>query len=352
VKSFDPTVHSSRERKVAGRIAGSTFIYRRVGHDHRLLTFLENGSIGRGAAGRESHWNVNERSGRVALEILSVAGLTCRLFEGADKVWRGRWRVCERMAIELLPLTDCESAGSWRMGTRSALQLWPPSLFVVSLPRSLSTLVYHRSCLALGLSKPLWTYDGEILNLDRFKLLPGPMDDLSRKFITRSSEPGLFHAAEQFLNEVASPFGYGYKDVVQPFVVAEWLKQTRTRAIRIRRNLADVAYSMLAQNWHYPARLFPKTRDRRFALVQGLVKADQALDSVPAEQIDFDELTVDERPLNRALQTLYGKRKAKRIEFIDDEFNEIRSQVLDRRRTREYKRLADLVAKALEWSKM
>ena len=44
----------------------------------------------------------------------------------------------------------------------------PASLFVVSLPRSLSTVTYHAARRALGLAEPTWTTDGEILNLRRF----------------------------------------------------------------------------------------------------------------------------------------------------------------------------------------
>lgn len=44
-----------------------------------------------------------------------------------------------------------------------------PSLFVVSLPRSLSTLIYHAVRQSVGLEEPIWTSDGEIMNLDRFR---------------------------------------------------------------------------------------------------------------------------------------------------------------------------------------
>ena len=41
------------------------------------------------------------------------------------------------------------------------------SLFVVSLPRSLSSLLYVAAARAIGLSQPAWTSDGETLNRDR-----------------------------------------------------------------------------------------------------------------------------------------------------------------------------------------
>ncbi len=282
---FDPLRKSSRVRKVAARIAGCTFDYRRVGHDHRLLTFLENGLVGQGAEGRETFWDLGERNGRIVLEIYSSEGLTCRLVEGADKVWRGRWQVCERMPVELSPLAGRKSANLHAIRPWRGLGSQPPSLFVVSLPRSLSTLIYHGACQAAGLSKPRWALDGEILNLDRFKLYPGPTNDTARKFILEASEPRLFHDVEEFLDQVASPFGYGYKDVVQPFIIATWIKRTQIRTIRIKRNLADIAYSMIERGWHYPAQLFPKTKDREYALVRGLVQAERALETLPPSRL-------------------------------------------------------------------
>ena len=41
------------------------------------------------------------------------------------------------------------------------------SLFVVSLPRSLSSFLYVAAARAIGLAEPAWTSDGEILNRDR-----------------------------------------------------------------------------------------------------------------------------------------------------------------------------------------
>jgi len=64
---------------------------------------------------------------------------------------------------------------------------------------------------------------------------------------------------------------------VQPFLMAEWMKTSGFRALRIKRNVADVAYSMLTREWHYPSRLFPRTKELELAMVRGLVLADRAL---------------------------------------------------------------------------
>jgi hypothetical protein len=339
---------SPRLRLAAALVADRTFDYRRTGFDHRPLTFLGNGLIGRGAAGREASWRLRELRGRIVLEINSKVGTTCRLKKGADDVWRGRWIVCERMPVQLTPIQGAKGAGIAKRHTRSPKTPLPPSLFVVSLPRSLSSHVYQLACRAVGLNQPTWTSDGEILNLDRFTLYEGPTDDQCRKFVSEVREPGLFRSAEEFLSQTVNPFGYGYKDVAQPFVASQWLRDSGMRAIRIKRNIADVAYSMLDCNWHYPAVLFPEAKDPVMALVLGLLQAERALDSIKAEHIDFEELIVDERLLHKALQGLYGNKGVERIRFIDNSFNQMRSRVLKRRGTRKHRALSDLILKVRE----
>jgi hypothetical protein len=223
------------------------------------------------------------------------------------------------------------------------------SLFLVSLPRSLSSLIYHVLRAAAGLREPAWTSDGEILNLDRFVLYPGPSDDTSRKFIVEGTSPRLFQAVTEFLGSVVAPSGYAYKDVVQPFIASGWLGRSSvpTHAVRIKRNVADVAYSMLRREWYYPGRLFPEMEDEIFAVVRGLVRAEQALDRIPGEHIDFERMIVDERPLGDVLRKLYPERRVARVKYIDDGFDEMRRHVLRRRTYKEYKMLQDYVAQAL-----
>ena len=234
------------------------------------------------------------------------------------------------------------------MTTRDSRESPVKSLFVVSLPRSLSTVIYHAAIRSVGLDEPRWTSDGEILNLDRFVLFPGPRRDVGRKFLRKDSEPDVFFDAMAFLDQVAAPTGYGYKDVVQPFLVSEWITRSGVRAIRIKRSVADVAYAMLNGRWRYPARLFPRTKDVELALLKGLVLADRALDAMPAQQIDFDQIILDEAPVQAALATLYGHRPIKRVRFIDVRFKQVREQILKRRQTSRHRAIADRVAKVLE----
>jgi hypothetical protein len=142
------------------------------------------------------------------------------------------------------------------------------------------------------------------------------------------------------------PVGYAYKDVVQPFVVAEWLKRNPLKTIRIKRNVADVAYSMLQRRWHYPRQLFPEMKKLELALVRGLVMADKALDSIQAEQLDFEELIADEEPLLRTLLKFYEDLPITRLQYIDDKFAEKRSHILKRKKSRKYQELEDYVAEA------
>lgn len=221
-----------------------------------------------------------------------------------------------------------------------------PSLFVVSLPRSLSTLIYHAVRQSVGLTEPIWTSDGEIMNLDRFALMPGPARDFGRKFLRRDTDREVYVEAMAFLNHTVAPTGHGYKDVVQPFLMAEWMKTSGFRALRIKRNVADVAYSMLTREWHYPSRLFPRTKDLELAMVRGLVLADRALDTIPAQHVDFDEFIHDEAPIFAAVRQLYGARVAtKRLSYIDNHFTRMRARILQRRRTARYQAIADRVAK-------
>ncbi len=126
------------------------------------------------------------------------------------------------------------------------------SLFVLALPRSLSSLTYTAARLALGLRAPSWTTDGEILNLERFVHYAGPWRDSCEKFTTCEARPDLFNQLMNFLDEIVRPCGYAYKDVVQPFVAASWCARTHLPILTIRRNVAEVAFSVLRRGWYYP----------------------------------------------------------------------------------------------------
>lgn len=221
------------------------------------------------------------------------------------------------------------------------------SLFVVALPRSLSSVAYHASRLALGLEEPVWTSDGEILNNDRSVLYGGPTHDAGAKYVHSAAEPELFQRVTAFLDQAVQPEGFAYKDVVQPFVAASWLPASGLRVLRIRRRLADVAYSMLRMQWLYPARAAaPHGADGEeepfsveTSVVRGLLAAEAALEELPGEVIEYDDLVADEDALLAALRCLYPGARLRGVRFIDDSFAHRRSAILARRNEDEYKRI-------------
>ena len=225
------------------------------------------------------------------------------------------------------------------------------SLFVVALPTSLSSVVYKTARDCLGLQNPGWTSDGEVLNADRFVLISEPNDEVSRKFIVEKQDRILFRKITEFLDQVVASHGFAYKDVVQPFVVSHWIRKNRPPTLKVKRNVADVAYSMLKNSWQYPKRLFPKTEPVELAVIQGLLLAQEALDSVPGEGVDFDHLILSEASLYSALTSLYGDgADIKYPRYIDHRFRARRDEVMGRRRTREYASILGWVDRARESS--
>jgi hypothetical protein len=85
------------------------FLYRRIGSDERVLTLLPGQRVGDGGTRWEQEWRLEREQGRSTLVISGHAGVTCRLRQDADGVWRGRWLHQEQMPVELRPLADNRS---------------------------------------------------------------------------------------------------------------------------------------------------------------------------------------------------------------------------------------------------
>lgn len=218
------------------------------------------------------------------------------------------------------------------------------SLFVVSVPRSLSSMTYYIARTVLGLNAPSWTSDGEILNIDRYALYPGPSHDTSIKFLLREKNAALFQVAIDFLDQATVPAGFAYKDVVQPFVVSEWLRSSQFRVLRIKRNLTDVAFSMLNQGWHYPRFASRGEGDPLEMVIEGIIRADMALESVPGERVDYDDLIADESVLRNALVKLYPNDAMHEFKYSDS-FRATGETILQRRSSDQYKMLGERVEK-------
>lgn len=215
------------------------------------------------------------------------------------------------------------------------------SLIVLSLPRSLSSLVYLAASRSLGLRQPLWANYGEILNNDRHVLFMGDRRDSGLKFLRQSHSPALFDQVTAFLDDVVRPEGYIYKDVVHPFVFAHWKRLKDFRVLVVRRTLADVAYAVLQQQWRYPAHAVRHTANpERADILRGLILAEQALAKLPGEVVDYDDLVASEDPLQAALQRLYPEARPGPVQYIDPAFRTARVAVLARRRTTAYQELA------------
>ena len=231
------------------------------------------------------------------------------------------------------------------------VQIWKSnseldSLFVVALPRSLSSIIYQAARHCLSLQEPRWTSDGEFLNADRFVLIPGS-PDVGQKYITRGSDGSLFTKISEFADQIVVPRGFAYKDVVQPFLIRQWLKRNPFPVLKVKRNLADVAFSMLAHHWHHPARLFPQAETIEMGVVQGLLRAQDALDSIAGIDVDFDALISDEEHLYSALASLYGDRvTVKKVKYIDSKFKLRAEQILKRRSTPQYGSILDCIDRA------
>ncbi len=206
------------------------------------------------------------------------------------------------------------------------------SLFIASLPRSLSSLVHLLCANALDLRSPPWTSSGEVLNGERLVLGAGASP--SGRFLRRESEPERFAAMHAYLDTVVQPQGYVYKDVVQPFCIAEWLsRRTDLTVLRIRRRLDDVAAAMLARQWTYPASTDTQSGSLEDRIMVGLIAAERALDSISALEIDYEDLISDPNALWGALAKLYPGTPIQCFPYIDTAFRHKRDEVLARRKT-------------------
>lgn len=214
------------------------------------------------------------------------------------------------------------------------------SLFVVSLPRSLSSLLYQTLRRTLGLAEPVWTSDGEVLNLHRFAHLPAGTEIEGLRFTDPERDPERFDRLVAFLDQATAREGFLYKDVVQPFVVSRWLPASGLAALRIERPLADVAFAMSERGWLYPRSAADRDGDPERELVAGLLRAERALAEIPGPVVRFDELIHDEEPLAAALRTLYGDMPMPL--YLDDGFRAVRDEVLRRRETDRWKQLAQM----------
>ncbi len=211
-------------------------------------------------------------------------------------------------------------------------------------------MAYQVAVRALGLADPIWTTDGEILNIDRMAHYRGPRVDEGVKFTTRENDPVMFQKLTDFLGEVITPTGFAYKDVVHPFVVSEWYGLRELRVLKIQRDVAEVAFSMFDSGWLYPraaARLFP---DLERSMIEGLLRAQAAIADVPGVDLRYDDLITRPDALENALRLAYDDDRVVAPRYIGRTFRRARDTQLWRRGTERYRELqgkAQAVGEAL-----
>ena len=216
------------------------------------------------------------------------------------------------------------------------------SLFVLSLPRSLSSLLYVAAARAVGLAEPAWTSDGEILNRDRVPKRLQTLAPADERFTLLGEAPHSFASMTSFLDRTASRQGFAYKDVVQPFVIGGWDGLGEFRVLKVRRDVAEVAYTMLKREWLYPARAASVFGDHPWSLVEGLVRAEAVLDALPGETVDYAYAVLDHEPLESALRRLYPDVGLAPLRYIDRRFMRTRQRLESERRD-------SIVYRKLEW---
>jgi hypothetical protein len=216
------------------------------------------------------------------------------------------------------------------------------SLFVLSLPRSLSSLLYIAAARAVGLAEPTWTSDGEILNRDRVPRRLQSVAPADERFTLLGSAPDVFASMTGYLDRAALRQGFAYKDVVQPFVIGGWEGLGEFKVLKVRRNVAEVAYTMLKRRWSYPARAASVFDEHPWALVEGLVRAEGVLDALPGETVEYADAVLDHSSLELALSRLYPDVRLEPPRYIDRRFARTRHRL-------EAERRSSLVFRRLEW---
>lgn len=221
------------------------------------------------------------------------------------------------------------------------------SVFLLSLPSSLSSLTYRLIADSLPLRRPRWVTAGEILNTDRYlfnRVTRGWSYAFtergrawtSRKWLHPEKDSQRFQGALRFLTGVVEPEGMVYKDAINPFVVANWLEANPgPEVVVIDRDVVGVAQKMLRKHWLYPARL-SEHEDIERALLDGLTRAQKRLRELDgAHVLPFSDLIQSEQPLNHLLESWGGER----VSYIDGAFKRKRTQERKLRERPRYDRL-------------
>ena len=147
------------------------------------------------------------------------------------------------------------------------------------------------------------------------------------RFTLLGSAPDAFAGMTTYLDSTARRQGFAYKDVVQPFVIGGWEGLGDFEVLKVRRNVAEVAYTMLKRKWVYPARAASVFDVHPWALVEGLVRAEAVLDALPGETVEYADAVLDHDPLEAALRRLYPDAPVAPLRYIDHGFTRTRRRL-------------------------
>jgi hypothetical protein len=164
----------------------------------------------------------------------------------------------------------------------------------------------------------------------------------SERFTLLGPAPDAFAGLTGYLDRSAVRQGFAYKDVVQPFVIGGWEGLGDFRVLKVRRDLAEVAYTMLKREWLYPAHAASVFDAHPWALVEGLVRAEAVLDALPGETVEYAHAVLGHEPLEAALRRLYPDAPFTPVGYIDRRFARTRGRLEAERRN-------SLVFRRLEW---
>ncbi len=179
-------------------------------------------------------------------------------------------------------------------------------------------------------------------NSDRFRKDRLAKFDAIPKYILPDQQKREAERINQLLNESVRHAGFVYKDVTQPFILAEWLENHQYPTIVIKRDIIDVAYAMLMNQWLYPALIIRNGTDIKKKVLMGLMNAQTVLDQADGIHIEYSELIQDELVLLNVLSELYPKKKIRPARYISDEFKWYREQLKKRPETSLYGELSEL----------
>lgn len=96
---------SPRESEAMLNLLTSSFNFHRKGYDHRLMTFLPDGTIGLGASGDQIFWKLSRTPNDVRLKFSSYSGPTSSLTWQPEGRWEGTTTIMSNeVQVELVPI--------------------------------------------------------------------------------------------------------------------------------------------------------------------------------------------------------------------------------------------------------